>query len=197
MSFEKGGITYKEILDAPVLGYTSIDYLWAVKSNGAVFPVLKTIYAQADHAHTIISNGGEQFACTGSFCLIKCESPTQPIYFKTGGTGIATQPGGNGTIIYADGFAEHSMAKLKNNISTLPDNLQFHNILPKLYTIGGKAKIGFLAEEMPVEAQATHHNVETGVDEIGIDIMGVCALQQRYIQSLEQRIITLEKKVLT
>lgn len=198
MSFIKDGVTYKEILDTQVLGLATSNYIWVCKSSGVVGYMPNTVYAPSTHAHSIISHAvsAERFECTGSFNLIKCESPSQPVYFKTGGSNVSTSPSGNGTSIYADAFVQHCMKRLKNKIVDLPpDAIDKAKLLkPRAYELAnGKPGIGFVSEETPTELRQQAINVETGVPEEGIDVMALCAYQQMLLVNLEQRLTTLEK----
>ena len=192
--FDKDGITYYEILDCPELGYATIDYLWAVKSNGVVAFTDKTIFAPLNHIHFALYSGNSTISVDTDPILIKADSPAKDLRVKLGGNSIKTSPSGTGQQVYADGFVEWSMAANKENIEPIPDaESVFVSVTAKQYTIAGAQRFGFVVEDLP--SKLTHSSIdENNKIERGVSIGGMLAYLWEFVGKLAARVAALEAK---
>lgn len=137
---------------------------------------------------TRIKNGENKIeAYTGHITI----APTSWLYITNG---VRTWPSGSGYLIYADGFVEWSMARIKQDIIDIPPVTVAKQLRPRQYTQNKQVRLGFVVDESPAEIVISAKN-EEGVEEKGIDIMAVCALQQAKIVALEKRIAALEVRI--
>ena len=108
-------------------------------------------------------------------------------------THLQTYPNGSGRYMYADAFVQWCSKVFKDNILPIPENVSQKAMPPRRYTQNGKPKLGFVVEEMPDEVVESIDDGEGGINK-GLDLLGVCAIQQAKIEALEQRVFALERR---
>lgn len=115
--------------------------------------------------------------------------------YMTGFTGgIRTTPSGSGQTIYADAFVTYCMASIKDDIRPIPPAIAKKPLNPRIYKQHERETLGFVAELCPPEIVDSSIS-EEGLPEKGINVLGLCALQQAKIDDLEARVAQLEKKL--
>jgi hypothetical protein len=115
-----------------------------------------------------------------------------PWCFYVSGGDIRTSPPGNGHEVYADAFIEHSSRRHKTDIAPIADFLTlFKRITAKAFTMGGKSRFGFIAEELPKRFVREFESAE-GEPEKGVDTSSLLGLLWRVVRNLEKRLSALE-----
>ena len=198
MSFVLGGITYYEPGDLSLLPAASIDGVISYIGNTeyrtviAGFKLAGTYEAEIRNGSPLgkveISSAGQISVSSPVKVLIYAGDQVQ---FYTGGNSINTRPPANGTAIVADSFVEWSSRAFKSDIIDLPLISLPH---PKKYKVAAKEKYGFIAEEMPAPLRVETSG-ENGKTELGVDLMGVIAVQAKRLAELETRVANLEAKI--
>ena len=206
MSFEKTSlpITFQTPADWGVASLSSslVSHILVRYDNDRIVNVAKGDFAMANHSHATLApyGAGQQLRLWPTLQVtleasgwMTLDVNGGQLSFKDCGA-VQTYPSGYGTNIYADGFVEWSMARLKDNITPLPPNIINKPLLPRQYVQNTKRRLGFIVEESPSEILASTIN-EEGVEETGIDLMALCAIQQGKIEDLEKRLTALEAKI--
>ena len=213
MSFTKDSVTYYEPTDLTELTLAAVQGVIGYAGDQE-YRVTKGSIPSLTHTHDKISHAiGSHITCypTGVISIVADDKMNLYagnhwyMYMKgalrivsyghlniTDFTGqIRCVPSGSNSNVYADAFVEWSSARNKTDVIDLPPVVLPP---PKKYKVNGKDKYGFIAEDMPVPLRVSTILGDSS-EEIGIDVMGVIAAQERRINDLELRISQLEKKV--
>ena len=196
MSFQVGGITFFEPGDLAQQPIGNVEGVITYLGNGLYtspksgFKLVGTYESQLRGGTPmgtleIDAGGGFMIQSRGNYRLY---TYSHQIQWYTEGYSLSTRPAGNNTVIVADGFAEWSSAKLKDNIEDLPISENETKLRARKYTLNGKPRFGFVVEDMVGRSEVVFRD---GKEE-GLDIVGLIAMQAKRIDYLEERVRALE-----
>ena len=203
MSFEKTAfpITFTDLNDLSEHNYP-LTHVWAPthliakRSSGVWYQYKTSYFASSNHTHDSITGVAGYITMAGttgwwnqSSGQIQIQNPETLTFINQ--IRLQTVPTGRNCYIYADGFVEWSMARLKTDIVDIPDSI---GVLKKMkaskYKVLGKESLGLVVEKNPQEVVETA-DVD-GMQEKGVNLSSVVSILLDVVQKQEARITVLE-----